>query len=187
MHWGPPWYPESSSLMLSPFVSVYTLKWHQQAADGTSNSKVSPGLVPRDGLQGPRQGNTRKIPSIDRRSLGICEKRHEGQFVTYSGIGLRLRLGCNHQSGEKFSRSITSDCLSRLEDDEQPGFSEEVVRDVSGTMYGGELFSTPRTRARVPHSRLQLGPQRYDGDMTGSFHYFSYAAFRQDRLCRRSS
>jgi len=44
------------------------------------------------------------------------------------------------KSGEKFTQSITSDCLSRLEDHKKIDFDEGVIRDVSGTMFGGKYF-----------------------------------------------
>ena len=56
------------------------------------------------------------------------------------GFGLRLKLSFNHQSGEGFSRSITSDSLSRLEDNEHTGFSEDIIREVAGMMFDGESF-----------------------------------------------
>ena len=82
--------------MLSPCVGVNTFKRHQQATDGTSNSTVSPRLVPGDEIQGPRQGGTRNLPSIYRRAHGLREECHEGQFALYPGIGLRLRPSCDH-------------------------------------------------------------------------------------------
>ena len=51
---------------------------------------------------------------------------------------------------------MTSDCLARLEDGEKTSFSEQVLREVSGTMFAGMLFSRPRTH--VPHGLLQLQP-----------------------------
>ena len=54
------------------------------------------------------------------------------------------------QSGEGISRCITSDCLSRLENHEQTGFDEEVVRDVAGAMFSGEPCpEIPFARAQV--------------------------------------
>ena len=44
------------------------------------------------------------------------------------------------KSGEKFSQSIASDCLSRLEDHKKIDFDEGIIREVAGTMYGGEHF-----------------------------------------------
>jgi len=44
---------------------------------------------------------------------------------------------------------MTSDCLSRLEGDEQTTFSEETIREVSGNMFSGELPSRPHTPTRV--------------------------------------
>ena len=69
----------------------------------------------------------------------------------YREIGLHSKLNRNHQSGKGFPHSITSDCLSRLEDPEETSFSEEVIRDVSGVMFTGESLSSPRASARVPH------------------------------------
>ena len=66
-------------------------------------------------------------------------------------IELRLNLDRDHQSGEAFSHSITSDCLSRLEDPEETSLSEEVIRDVSGIMFTGEPVSSPRARIHIPH------------------------------------
>ena len=51
-----------------------------------------------------------------------------------------VELKLENQSGEKFSHCITSDCLSRLEDSGQAPFDSEVVRDVSGVLFGGKLF-----------------------------------------------
>ena len=172
--------------MLSPCVGVHTLKGHQKAADITSNSTVCPRLVPRDGVQGPRQGSTRKIPNIYRWAHGIREECHEGQFAMFTRIGLSLRSSCDYQSGEGFSQSITSDCLSRLEDDEQTGFSEEVVRDVSGNLYGGEHFSRPCIRTRVPHSRYSWSSNSMLEMRPGPDHSPD-TGFRRDRSYRRFS
>jgi len=46
------------------------------------------------------------------------------------------------KSGEVYSSSVTSDCLSRLEDHGETSFSEEVVRDVSGIMFAGAAETT---------------------------------------------
>ena len=47
------------------------------------------------------------------------------------------------------SQSITSDCLSRLEENgEQTGFDEEVIRDVSGVMFTGK--SVRKVLAPIP-------------------------------------
>ena len=34
---------------------------------------------------------------------------------------------------------MTSDCLSRLENHEQTGFDEQIVRDVAGLMFSGKF------------------------------------------------
>ena len=115
---------------------------HPWATDETLDSTVYPRLVPWDGVQGPRQGSTSKVPIMYRRSNGICEECHEGQFVIFPGTGLRLRPIYDYQSGEGFSQSITSDCLSRLEGGEHTGFSEDIIREVAGMMFDGELAST---------------------------------------------
>ena len=52
------------------------------------------------------------------------------------------------QSGKGISQCITSDCLSRLENHEQTGFDEEVVRDVAGVMFSGKFV--PKILAPVP-------------------------------------
>jgi len=45
---------------------------------------------------------------------------------------------------------MTSDCLSRLEEDgKQAGFDEEVLRDVSGVVFTGEFFS--KSSRLYPH------------------------------------
>jgi len=72
------------------------------------------------------------------------------------GTGSYLRPKRNHQSGERFSDSITSDCLVRLEGGEKTSFSEQIIREVSGIMFAGKFSSRPRTH--VPHSWLQLQP-----------------------------
>ena len=54
-----------------------------------------------------------------------------------------------------------SDCLSRLEDNEETDFDEEAIRDVSGAMFGGEPVPCHRTSARLPHSWLQPQLRRY--------------------------
>ena len=46
------------------------------------------------------------------------------------------------QSGKGVSQCLTADCLSRLEDNEEVGFDEEVVRDVAGVMYSGQSVLT---------------------------------------------
>jgi len=139
------WYQEISSLMPSPYVRTHLFNRHAQTVDKALDSTVSPGLVPRDEVQGSRQGSTRKVSNLHRWSHGIREGCHEGQFVMCPGIRSCLRPRCNHQSGEGFSHSITSDCLSRLEGDEQPSFSERVIGEVSGALFGGALLSRPRT------------------------------------------
>ena len=55
------------------------------------------------------------------------------------------------QSGGKFSHSITSDCLSRLEDGGRVHFDDEVIRDVSGVLFGGEFVSGLGIYTRVSH------------------------------------
>ena len=106
------------------------------------DSTIPPRLVPRDRIQGPRQRSTQKVRNIPRRSHGIREGSHEGLSVIYPDVGLRSNPNRNRQSGQGFSHSITSDCLSRLEDPEE-NLSEEVIRDVSGIMFTGEPFSSP--------------------------------------------
>jgi hypothetical protein len=59
-----------------------------------------------------------------------------------------FQVTVTNQSGEEFSHSITSDCLSRLEDRGRISFDEEVISDVSGTMFGGEPVS--RIQASTP-------------------------------------
>ena len=81
-------------------------------------------------------------------------------------IGLRSKSNRNHQSGEEFSHSITSDCLSRLEDTGETSFSEEVIRDVSGVMFAGEPLSSPRARTRVSHGCSQAQLIQYGGGAT---------------------
>jgi len=49
------------------------------------------------------------------------------------------------KSGEGFSQSITSDCLSRLGDHGKADFNEEVIRGVSGTMFGAAAETTRST------------------------------------------
>jgi len=61
----------------------------------------------------------------------------------YPGIELRLRPRCDQQSGEGFTHSITSDCLSRLEGNERTNFSEDIIREVSGNMFAGKLVPRP--------------------------------------------
>ena len=68
-----------------------------------------------------------------------------------------------NQSGEGFSQSITSDCLSRLEDHGQAAFDEEVVRDVSGVMFSGESASGFHIYPCVSQFWLQLELRRYAG------------------------
>ena len=43
---------------------------------------------------------------------------------------------------------MTSDCLSRLENHEQTGFDEQIVRDVTGLMFSGK--SVPKILVPVP-------------------------------------
>jgi len=61
---------------------------------------------------------------------------------------------CNGQSGEGFPHSIASDFLSRLEDHGKTTVDEELIRDVTGVMFGGKLLSNPRTIVRVSHRAL---------------------------------
>ena len=110
-----------------------------QALDEPFDSTVHPRLVPWDGIQDSCQRSTRQVENIYRRSFGICQECHEGLSAKQPEVGLYFEPKRNHQSGEGVSQSITSDCLSRLEEDrEQADFDEEVVRDVSGVMFTGE-------------------------------------------------
>ena len=84
---------------------------------------------------------------------------------------------------------MTSDCLSRLEDDEQTGFSEDIIRDVSGNMFDGELLLSPSTCTGVPQSWSQLEFRQYVdvGDTIGFSHHFLDTDFRRSQPCRHSS
>jgi len=84
----------------------------------------------------------------------------------YPNIGSRLNTNRNHQSGQGFSHSIASDCLSRLEDSEETNFSEKLIRDVSGVMFTGELLSSPRTRTCVSYGWSQAQLIRYAEGVT---------------------
>jgi len=131
------------------------------------DSTVPPGLVPGNRVQDPCQRSSPQIQTIRRRYAGICQESHEGQPTEQPEIIFRLKLKCNCQSGDDFSQSITSDCLSRLEDEEKTNFDEEVVRDVSGVMFGGKLLSSPRTVVHISHKGLQPGLRQYVRDTTG--------------------
>ena len=110
-----------------------------QTPDGPSDSTVRSGLVPWDEIQGSRQRSTRQVENIYRRSFGICQECHEGLSPKQLEVGQCFKSRCNQKCGEGISQSITSDCLSRLEEDrEQTGFDEDVVRGVSGIMFAGE-------------------------------------------------
>ena len=130
------------------YVSAYALKQHLQAADETLDSAISSGLVPWDGVQGTCQRSTRRVQNIHPRTHGIREERHEGQSVKHLKPDRAQNSSVHHQSGEGFSPSIASDCLSRLEGDEQASFSEEVIREVSGMIFVGESLKSPR---QYPH------------------------------------
>lgn len=56
-------------------------------------------------------------------------------------IGLYLKFGCYCQSDEGFSQSITSDCLARLEDHGEADFNEQIIRELSGSMFAGKRSS----------------------------------------------
>ena len=174
-----------------PIRALQTLEQHLQTTDEPMDSTVPPRLVPRDRILGSRQGNSRKVPDIHRWSHGVREERHEGQSSMHHEVGSHLKPNHNHQSGEGFSQSITSDCLSRLEGLEETSMSEEVIRDASGVLFSGGPLSTPRTHTRVSHSHLQGQLIRYVEDAAVLPLRFADrladTASRQGHSCRRSS
>ena len=78
--------------MPSLYVCAHVPKQRLQAADETPDSTTSPGLVPWDRVQGPRQGSARQVQGVDRGPDGICEERYEGRSTNYPEFGLGFQV-----------------------------------------------------------------------------------------------